>query len=215
MMGHDNKTSFTAEEFMQIATAIESSTTITDLLVGASEKVGVTYSFYVHFPAIGAIDFNNAGILHPYNLPDEIVEDYRKNAKKNGDPIIEAAFIKGSFIWLSDCLNEPIVKKAKYEERIHRVLGTSGDGLCCPLFGPYNRKGYAFVCFSRDKADFDPVMPHQIQALVQIMHVRYCQLLKGLQQTINLTPRESEVLELISYGKTNPEIATILGVLPP
>ena len=44
MMGHDKKTSLTAEEFLHIATALESSTTISDLLIGASEKVGVTYS---------------------------------------------------------------------------------------------------------------------------------------------------------------------------
>ena len=213
MMGHDKKTSLTAEEFLHIASALESSTTISDLLIGASEKVGVTYSFYVHFPAVGAVDFNNTGIFHHYNFPDTMVEDYTRNTGRNGgDPVIDAALEKGSFLWLSDSLNEPLIINAKYEDRIRGVLDRIGDGLCCPLFGPYNRKGYAFACFSRDKTDFDPVMPYQIHALTQIMHVRYCQLLKGLQQTINLTPRESEVLELISYGKTNPEIATILGI---
>ena len=213
MMGNDKKTSFTTEEFLNIATTLESSTTISDLLIGASENAGVTYSFYLHFPAIGAVDFNSSGILHPYNFPDTMVEDFKKNIKESGSNlVIEAALVKGHFFWFSDSLKEPLVSKAKYEERIKRVLDTIGDGLCCPLFGPYNRKGFAFVCFNRDKADFDPVMPYQIQALVQIMHVRYCQLLKGLQQTIDLTPRESEVLELISYGKTNPEIATILGI---
>lgn len=44
MMGHDKKTSLTAEEFLHIATALESSTIISDLLIGASEKVGVTSS---------------------------------------------------------------------------------------------------------------------------------------------------------------------------
>jgi len=213
MIGNDKKTSFTAEEFLQIATALESSTTISDLLIGASENAGVKYSFYIHFPAIGAVDFNNSGIFHLYNFPDTMAENFKKNIKAaRGNLIIEAVLAKGRFLWLSESLNEFLVIKMKYEKRIKRVLDTIGDGLCCPLFGPYNRKGFAFVCFSRDKAEFDPIMPHQIQALVQIMHVRYCQLLKGLQKTINLTPRESEVLELISYGKSNPEIALILGI---
>jgi len=143
-----------------------------------------------------------------------MTEEYTENIKDSGDPVIDVVLTKGSFIWLSDTLNEPHVIKSGYRDGIHQILNTIGDGLCCPLFGPYNRKGYAFVGFSRDKSEFDPVMPRQIQALTQIMHIRYCLLINGLQRTINLTARESEVLELISYGKTNPEIALILGISP-
>ena len=98
MMGHDKKTSFTAEEFLQIANAIENSTTINDLLIGASENAGVTYSFYLHFPAIGAVDFNSSGILHPYNFPDTMAEDFKRNIKESGgNLVIEAALVKGHF----------------------------------------------------------------------------------------------------------------------
>jgi len=214
MMGNDKKTLFTAEEFVDVAESFERSTTISELLIGGSESLGVKYSFYVHFPAIGAVDFKNAGIFHLYNFPDKMTEEYTENIKDSGDPVIDVVLTKGSFIWLSDTLNEPHVIKSGYRDGIHQILNTIGDGLCCPLFGPYNRKGYAFVGFSRDKSEFDPVMPRQIQALTQIMHIRYCLLINGLQRTINLTARESEVLELISYGKTNPEIALILGISP-
>ena len=79
MMGNDKKTSFTTEEFLQIANAIENSTTINDLLIGASENAGVTYSFYLHFPAIGAVDFNNTGIFHHYNFPPILFEEQQQN----------------------------------------------------------------------------------------------------------------------------------------
>ena len=98
MMGNDKKTSFTTEEFLNIATTLESSTTISDLLIGASENAGVTYSFYLHFPAIGAVDFNSSGILHPYNFPDTMVEDFKGNIKESGgNLVIEAALVKGHF----------------------------------------------------------------------------------------------------------------------
>jgi len=48
--------------------------------------------------------------------------------------------------------------------------------------------------------------------LAQRFHVRYCLIAKGLQKQVNLTQRESEVLELIAFGKANPEIAIILDI---
>jgi len=37
-------------------------------------------------------------------------------------------------------------------------------------------------------------------------------MVENLQTQVNLTPRELEVLELISFGKSNPEIAIILDI---
>ena len=36
--------------------------------------------------------------------------------------------------------------------------------------------------------------------------------MESLRSSVKLTERESEVLELISFGKTNPEIGIILGI---
>jgi len=57
-----------------------------------------------------------------------------------------------------------------------------------------------------------PHIIHQIQALAQILHLRYGLMVERLQEQINLSPRESEVLELLSFGKSNPEIAIILNL---
>jgi len=214
MLGNDKKRSLTPDELMGIVNALESFTTINTLLVGASESVGLKYSSYHHFPAVGAVDYDNTCRFHGYNIPDSIKTYYETHNKYDGDPVIVTALAKGEFIWLSDSINEPYIKKRKHEKFIQWTLDNIGDGLCCPLYGPDNRKGYAFIGFDRDKADFDPIMPYQMQMIVQIMHVRYCLMVKALQRQINLTARESEVLELITYGKTNPEIALILGISP-
>ena len=44
------------------------------------------------------------------------------------------------------------------------------------------------------------------------MHIRYSRMQESLQATIKLTDRESAVVELITFGKTNPEIGLILGI---
>jgi LuxR family transcriptional regulator/LuxR family quorum-sensing system transcriptional regulator CciR len=212
MLGNDKKTALSPDEALSIINTLESATTIGSLLTGASKALGVKHSLYQHFTAVGAFDFNNYGNFHPYNVPEEISEFYSKNNKYDRDPVIVAAFAKGRPLWLSDTLQEPYVKEMKHEAMIKWTLKKVGDGLCCPLYGPDNRKAYAFVGFGRDKAEFDPIMPYQIQTLLQIMHVRYCMMIKTLERQVKLTPRESEVLELLSFGKTNREIALILSI---
>ena len=48
--------------------------------------------------------------------------------------------------------------------------------------------------------------------MLQMLHVRYCLILKDLQDTVRLTKREIDVLELVVLGKTNPEIGIILNI---
>jgi len=214
MLGNSNKKSLTHEQLFDLINKIKSHTTILGLLNEVRESLGVRYSLYQNFPAVGALDFKNNGILHTFSIPEEIVNFIHKTMQQYGDPVAVAAFIKADFFWLSESVNEPHIIKTKHEKFVRHTIDRLGDGLCYPLFGPYNRKGYAFMGFGRDKSEFDPIMPYQVQSLIQISHIRYCLMIKALQRQIKLTPRESEILELISYGKTNPDIAMILGISP-
>ena len=54
--------------------------------------------------------------------------------------------------------------------------------------------------------------PYKIQSLAQVLHIRYCWLIEKLQIQVKLTPREAEVLELITFGKSNVEIGLILNI---
>ncbi|MGJ8562122.1 MAG: LuxR C-terminal-related transcriptional regulator [Alphaproteobacteria bacterium] len=214
MMGNDKKISLSHDEFMDLVATLEASKTIGDLLIDGIDKLGVKHSFYQHYPAVGAVDYNNYAKFYPYNTPKEITDYYLSDNNYNRDPVAIAAFTTGQFIWLSDSLKDPIIKKFKHEDNVRYSLKAVGDGMCFPLYGPDNRKGYAFAGFGRGKADFDPIFPYQIQSLLQLMHVRYCRMIKSLQRQVKLTSRESEVLEFMSFGKTNSEIGTILGISP-
>lgn len=136
MMGNDEKRALTQSELVDAVNSLKAATTINELLLRASESLGVIYSVYIHFPAIGAVDFNNTGVFHHYKVPDEIVNFYNSTAKSHGDPVCIAAFAKGSPFWLSDSFSEPYIIKLGYEKVIQRALELLKDGLCCPLFGP-------------------------------------------------------------------------------
>jgi len=45
-----------------------------------------------------------------------------------------------------------------------------------------------------------------------VFHTRYCTLMTAMAEKINLTLREMEVLDLLTLGKNNPEIAIILNI---
>lgn len=212
MLGNDKKSSLTQKEFMAALNAIKSYKTINSLMTGSSESIKVKHSLYVHFPAVGAFDFKNSGKYHGYNAPQEIRDYFKSLTKLKEDPVINHTIASGKFIWLSDSLDGVILLNSDHEKRIRTRLKLLGDGICCPLYGPDNRKGYAFVGFGRNKAEFDAIMPYQLQSLLQVMHMQYCMLMRGLQRQVKLTSREAEILELISYGKSSPDIALILGI---
>jgi len=47
---------------------------------------------------------------------------------------------------------------------------------------------------------------------MQKFHIKYCNLIEKLSEEVKLTSRELQVLENISSGKTNGEIAEVLGI---
>ena len=117
-------------------------------------------------------------------------------------------------MWLSDLKNDPAIIDTDFSKRLKKVLSLTGDSLCIPLYGPNNRYGYLFINLGREKSECSPVFGFQVQALAQNLHVRYCLMLEKLHKTVKLSQRESQVLELICFGKTNTDIGRILKISP-
>lgn len=214
MLKNKNNSALSHDGFLIMIDMINAANTINDLISNVPKVMGAKVTSYHHFAAVGAFDFDNLSKYYAYNIPKPISDFFDTNNTHKADPGIEATFFKGQFIWLSDLAFAPHVIETSHDKLISKAIELTGDGLCIPLYGPNNRKGYMFIGFRRDKAEFDVIMPYQVQALAQRIHVRYCLMLKDLQRQIRLTPREAEVLELISFGKTNSEIAKALKISP-
>jgi DNA-binding CsgD family transcriptional regulator len=87
------------------------------------------------------------------------------------------------------------------------------DGWSIPLFGPNGRNGYCSASLNRQLTDADNSLGQQFQELALIGHQRLCEIISAREQTkCALSERETDVLQWICKGKSNNDIATIIGL---
>lgn len=212
MSGSKEKVQLCPLQLMAVIDAIEGATSIQQLLSTAIEKTDMKMVSYHHIAGPGTNDHKNMQRHFSYNLPQPL-EDFLNSRKLTQDDAgVAAAFSIGTPLWLSDMLEHELVKGLPNEAEVKAFLKLTGDGLILALYGPAGRKGYAFVTFGKAKDQYDPLFEWQVHAMLQMLHVRYCLVLAKLQDKVRLTKRETEVLELIVLGKTNPEIGIILNI---
>lgn len=202
----------TSSLFLRVVDALDTATTLKELFDIFTNEMPVDIASYHHFPAVGAVDYKTKDIFHGYNLPVQIENYYRSTQVRQHNPSLKAILATSRFMWLSDLIEHPVVTEANYSDRPKAAFEMIGEGLCIPLFGPNNRNGYMFLAgrafIKKDGCYF----AHQVHALCQIFHVRFSMMIRKIQRQINLTEREAEVVELLTYGKTNSEIAEILDI---
>ena len=197
--------------FVEIIDAISSSESIEDLITVGNDLVSFKFGLYHHMPSAGAKDDRQLNRFWTTGL-DQPVHAYLKVKSQHPDPAFKFVFEKARPYWMSDLLAAEELSDGRAQHRINLALDFIGDGLLVPLFGPFHRRGYAYVGFDKPKEFFEDVYMWQVQAVLQSAHIRYCILSESLKASVRLTDRESEVVELITFGKTNPEIGMILGI---
>jgi len=202
------------EEFLNVQNAVNFATTIDEVKTHIFTDLGIYRLSYHHFASVGAFDFESLNRYFYRNIPQAVHDQYAKDRADKDYPGLISVFSKGHAMWLSELVDDSIILESGSQDRVRAILSLVGDGLCIPLYGPNNRYGYLYVSFDVNRADAPPIFAMQIQALAQMIHVKYCLMLKKMEKQVQLTPREAEVLEFITYGKTNSEIAEILDISP-
>jgi DNA-binding CsgD family transcriptional regulator len=151
-----------------------------------------------------------------FKLPDGYADAYIANGWERIDPMLPASRQAISpFSWddvLRDLRLSPVQKRF-FDEC--DLLGVS-NGMIFPMRSP-NDQCDIFSLSCRTKTRLDAARVPLLRALVAQTWYCYRNLAGGLFAKANaastrLTPREKEVLNWIKAGKTNPEIAEILGV---
>jgi len=198
-------------DYLEIIEAISTSESIEDLISRGNKLVSVKYGLYHHIPAFGAQNYSRLNRFWTKGL-DPAVQDYLETKSGRPDPALQYIFDQARPYWMTDLLAAEELSGGRDQHRIKLALKNIGDGLLVPLFGPFQKQGYIYVGFEKPREFFDTVFLWQAHAILQALHVRYCILVEALKTNIQLTNRESEVLELITFGKTNPEIGIILGI---
>lgn len=201
----------THQEFLGAIDAVSTAYSVNDLLKHAISCVSFRFGIYHHIPAVGHYDNDRLNRFWSTGLNEEVKKYFSIKGVK-ADPIMKYVLSEARPFWMSSLVDAPDVSDGRSQYRLKLALDNIGDGLLVPLFGPYHRRGYIYAGFDNPREFYSDVFLWQVQALLQAVHIRYCRLLESLRATIKLTNREIEVVELISFGKTNPEIGIILGI---
>ena len=208
----EEKIQFGDERFLTVLDVIDKAESLEQLLDSIPSLIPDMIATYHHFGAVGAFDYKDHSEFHAYNVPEALLNYLDKHRKRDSNPAVTAVLAKGEAVWLSELLENSYIIETGHEKLTQATMDMTGDALCLPLYGPNSRSGYMFLAFGFGKAECDEFLKYRLQNVAQKFHVKYCLMLNGLQMQVNLTPREAEVLELITFGKTNAETGEILGI---
>ena len=176
---------------------------------------GVTRMSYHHYSGLQGIDEPAVGI-RAEGFPEPWVCQYIGEALHRIDPIPQLARLSTKPFRWSD-VADLMTLSPEQQDYLERLSASGvGDGYALQLYGPAMRNGYVGLGFDTERANLSPHDLATLHAVAQLGHLRYCALThpeEALGKT-RLTKRERVVLEWAARGKSNANIAKILGVSP-
>ena len=107
------------------------------------------------------------------------------------------------------------VKIPKPQRHFIKLLFSHGlrGSIVVPLFGPNRRDSVAVCMFDVSVKNKHDALIGEIVITLRRAHYKICLLvIRDHARKIKLSKRESEVLHWMARGKSNPDIATILGI---
>lgn len=146
------------------------------------------------------------------NLPEEWLELYVEREYLRDDAIALAAQVSTApFTWRA--------AKAKYATSARAVEIAEGwevrggrDGVTFPFLDPHNRMAVASF-ITDDRVEIAPHVVVIFQGLMPLVYDQFWRVEVSRPATLSrLSPREAEVLKLVSSGKRLQEVAAILNV---
>lgn len=212
----------TDEVFFGPLKRLNAATSLEDMLkitAGVIERMGFEWGAYHVYPTASLGGKQPLPEFYGHHVPQGWLDTYLEtfldpeDTRFQHDPIIHYALDTGksfSFSSLQD--------SAEYREfdpdltHLHSVLENLGDGLGTATSTSSLNRSYACAGVSKGRLqDYTPLLL-QFRALCETLDRDYHRLKKRYFRDIALTPREHQVLVLISDGKSNPDIAAILGI---
>lgn len=200
------------EETLEKLAHARNSAEIRAVAVGYFKTLDVPMMSYHHLPPIGAPD-QGALLLETEGFPPELLQRYIRDKLFLIDPIpIYAQKTTVPFRWseIGKLTNLRPEQKALMREFFNAGFG---DGYAVQVFGPGGRNGVFGFGWGKMNRSFKKSILNELRWVCQAIHLRFCQRLEQkIPEAIGLSNREREVLEWVARGKSNSDIATIMGV---
>ncbi len=167
---------------------------------------------YHHLPPIGAPD-QGVLLLETEGFPPDLLTRYIRDKLFLIDPIpIYAQKTTVPFKW-SEIGNLTNLRPEQKELMRKFFKAGLGDGYAIQVFGPGGRNGVFGFGWGITDQPLKQTTLNELRWICQAVHLRYCERMEQkIPETIGLSNREREVLEWVARGKSNADIATIMGV---
>ncbi|MDG5489040.1 LuxR family transcriptional regulator [Sphingomonas sp. BGYR3] len=168
-----------------------------------------------HFAAAFGSQTGDKVILSQFGFPEPWIERYRDPDFRRHDPVTEFIMQAGRPMrWDAATAAQTLNADQQAFLDAFRALGVPA-GVGIPLFGPNGRDAYCGIGFDRDLVPGDRMMIGRMVAIAQMGHRRVVELLTDRgEEPVRVSARESEVLHWMARGKSNADIAVILGLSP-
>ena len=188
-------------------------TTFNDLRAAAVSYYRTTHvvmASYMHYPPVGAHDFDGQIRVAEFGYPENWRRTYMQERLHLSDPLARRAinFTRPYFWTEIPDLPELTPNERRYIATVAKE--NLGEGIGVPVFGPMGRNGYCALGFGMaERPPGDEVL--ELQVACQMGHLAYCRLLlRALPRSTSLSAREREILRWVARGRTNTQIAEVL-----
>lgn len=149
-------------------------------------------------------------ILFVTNWPEELQAERMEKFAIHHDPIAKCALRSTRPFRWDEAMKFATRTGRKIVEMTANYQMT--DGYTFPIHGLYSVPGG--VSLGGQKLELSPTELREVEIFVQSVYVKLEEI-EGpfpYQEVVDLTDREAEVVQFVAAGKTNPEIASILGI---
>lgn len=178
-----------------------------------AQERGVTAFSYHFYPPFETANSSNA-FAYAWGFPLGWQKAYVSAGFKEMDPLPGLTFENPPVLsWeraISMTSGEPTAALFFAEMRKHGVK----NGASFALYGPKGRAGYASMVFEKPPREMPDGLITLLHGVVQSAHSRIAQLTAAMEENIELSERESQVLNWMAKGKPASDIATILEISP-
>lgn len=201
---------YSDEDLLSHLKRVENCKSLPDLVKIMKENLSLKSYVIQHMRSLGDHQQKNY-VASSGGMPEILIDRLNTAYTDRLGPIGQYLIRRGKPIWFSDILNLPEFKTMGYSTTSQKLFDLTGDGIFIPSFYK-NHWCVSLATFGKEKQDCHEILLWQTGTLFHELHIRYRSIRDEFQTKVDLTSREVDVIDLIAIGKTNGEIAEILGI---